>query len=82
MLCAALTFICFKYAKLEIIYIGFFITGGVSAVDLTSVKARIQWTDGASNGRSITNYTIQGQTSWTPKWVTLATNIRAKVSNL
>ena len=49
------------------------------AVEFTSVKARVQWTDGASNGRRINNYTIQGKTSWTDEWVTLAENITAKV---
>ncbi|XP_042239978.1 contactin-like isoform X2 [Homarus americanus] len=52
--------------------------GGVAAVDLTSMNARVQWTDGASNGQPIVNYTIQTRTQWTRKWKTVAEHITAK----
>lgn len=53
--------------------------GGVSAVDLTSTKARIQWTDGASNGRPIETYNIETRTRWTREWWNVAENVTAKV---
>ncbi|KAA0195696.1 hypothetical protein HAZT_HAZT002034 [Hyalella azteca] len=56
-----------------------FVKGGVTAVDVTSTTARIRWTDGASNGRPILMYSIQGRTQWTQQWVTVAHNVTAEV---
>ncbi|KAK8720533.1 hypothetical protein OTU49_013266, partial [Cherax quadricarinatus] len=53
--------------------------GGVAAVDLTSTSARVQWTDGASNGQPIESYTIQTRTQWSKKWITVAENVTAKL---
>ncbi|XP_045597115.1 contactin [Procambarus clarkii] len=53
--------------------------GGIAAVDLTSTSARVQWTDGASNGQPIVSYTIQTRTQWTRKWKTIAENVTAKL---
>lgn len=53
--------------------------GGVTAVDLTSTTARVRWTDGATNGRPILFYSIQGRTQWTKEWVTVAHNVTAEV---
>ncbi|XP_076057553.1 contactin isoform X2 [Oratosquilla oratoria] len=53
--------------------------GGVSAVDLTSTTARVRWTDGATNGRPIQTYNIEGRTHWTKQWILAAENITAKI---
>ncbi|KAK7072713.1 Contactin-3, partial [Halocaridina rubra] len=53
--------------------------GGVIAVDLTSTRARVQWTDGASNGRAIEAYNIQTRTVYTRKWKTVAENVTAQL---
>ncbi|XP_027207013.1 contactin [Penaeus vannamei] len=53
--------------------------GGVSAIDLTSTRARVQWTNGASNGRVIEKYTIQTRTQWTKEWKTVAENVTARI---
>ncbi|KAF2368731.1 Fibronectin type III [Trinorchestia longiramus] len=55
--------------------------GGVTAVDVTSTMARVRWTDGASNGRPIQMYSIQGRTHWTKQWRTVAHNVTAKIIN-
>ncbi|XP_050730835.1 contactin-like isoform X1 [Eriocheir sinensis] len=51
--------------------------GGVAAVGLTSTRGRIQWTNGASNGKPIESYNIQTRTQWTREWGTIAKNIQA-----
>ncbi|CAL4074562.1 unnamed protein product, partial [Meganyctiphanes norvegica] len=57
--------------------------GGVISVDLTSMSGRVQWTDGASNGRIIETYNIQDRTAWDRDeggdWVYVATNVTAKL---
>ncbi|XP_045114342.1 contactin-like [Portunus trituberculatus] len=53
--------------------------GGVTAVDLTSTRGRVKWTNGASNGRPILSYNIQTRTQWTRKWRTVAENIQAEL---
>lgn len=53
--------------------------GGVTAVDLTSTKARVMWTDGATNGRPIETYNIQTRTHWTMTWKVVAENITAEL---
>ena len=56
--------------------------GGISAVDLTSTSARLRWTDGATNGREIMLYSIEGRTLWTDEWRSVAHNVSAPVSRL
>ncbi|KAG0716945.1 Contactin [Chionoecetes opilio] len=52
-------------------------SGGVAAMDLTSTRGRVQWTNGASNGKPILSYNIQSHTQWTPEWKTVAENVQA-----
>lgn len=49
-------------------------------MDLNSTSARIQWTNGASNGEPVLYYTIETRTHWTQEWHTVAENITAIVS--
>uniref|UniRef100_A0A2P2HWX5 Contactin-like n=1 Tax=Hirondellea gigas TaxID=1518452 RepID=A0A2P2HWX5_9CRUS len=53
--------------------------GGITAVDVTSTSARVRWTDGASNGRPILFYSIEGRTQWTKKWIIVANDITAHI---
>lgn len=53
--------------------------GGISAVDLTSTAARLRWTDGASNGREIIMYSIEGKTHWSNVWRVVAHNVTAAI---
>ena len=55
--------------------------GGVTAIDLTSTSAIVRWTNGASNGRPILRYTIEGRTQWSNEWKTVADNVTADVAD-
>ncbi|XP_039297800.1 contactin [Nilaparvata lugens] len=50
--------------------------GGVQ-VDVMKTSAMLQWTDGASNGRPITHYTVSCRTNWNSSWFNVAENITA-----
>lgn len=46
--------------------------GGVQ-VEVLKTSAKLQWTDGATNGRQITNYIVSARTNWNSTWYTIAT---------
>lgn len=45
--------------------------GGVQ-VEVIKTSAKLQWTDGASNGRQITHYIVLARSNWNTTWFTLA----------
>ncbi|KAL1110582.1 hypothetical protein AAG570_008110 [Ranatra chinensis] len=51
--------------------------GGVQVVEITTRSAVLRWTDGASNGKTITHYSISGRTQWNKKWFKIADGITA-----
>lgn len=52
--------------------------GGVQVVGIVRTSATIQWTDGASNDRPITGYTISGCTNWNSTYINLAESKRQR----
>lgn len=46
--------------------------GGVQVVGITKSSATIQWTDGATNGRPISQYIISGRTTWNATWFNIS----------
>lgn len=50
----------------------FLCIGGVQ-VEVLKTSAKLQWTDGAANGRQITRYIISARSQWNSTWYTIAT---------
>ncbi|CAG0881139.1 unnamed protein product [Darwinula stevensoni] len=50
--------------------------GGIEVTETTAQSARIEWTDGADNGRPIRYYRIEGRTNWNSTWVLLVEDIQ------
>ncbi|XP_015790072.1 contactin isoform X2 [Tetranychus urticae] len=51
--------------------------GGVLADILNATSALLHWSDGASNGRRILSYKIEGRTNHNSSWIVLADDISA-----
>lgn len=49
-----------------------FCVGGIQ-VEVIKTSAKLQWTDGAPNGRPITRYTVSARTHWNSTWFIMAT---------
>ncbi|XP_022171906.1 contactin [Myzus persicae] len=51
--------------------------GGVQ-VEVLKTSAKLQWTDGAANGRQITHYIVSARSQWNSTWYTIASDIVTK----
>lgn len=49
-----------------------FCVGGIQ-VEVIKTSAKLQWTDGAQNGRPITRYTVSARTHLNSTWFIMAT---------
>lgn len=41
-------------------------------VEVVKTSAKLQWTDGATNGRQIIRYIVYARTHWNSTWYTIA----------
>lgn len=41
-------------------------------VEVVKTSAKLQWTDGATNGRQISHYIISARTNWNDTWYIIA----------
>lgn len=55
--------------------------GGVQVIGIVKTSVKLEWTDGAFNGRPITMYTISARTTWDNKWFNISENIQATEVN-
>ncbi|XP_060843865.1 contactin [Rhopalosiphum padi] len=51
--------------------------GGLQ-VEVLKTSAKLQWSDGASNGRQITHYIVSARSQWNSTWYTVATDFIVK----
>lgn len=51
--------------------------GGVKVANIQRTTARIEWIDGATNGRPIMYYNILGRTTWNRTWVNVSEAVSA-----
>lgn len=53
------------------------IVGGVKVIDVHRTTARLEWIDGANNGRPIMYYNILGRTNWNKTWSNVSEMVNA-----
>lgn len=46
--------------------------GGVKVIDIQKTTVRLEWIDGANNGRPILYYNILGRTNWNKTWANIS----------
>lgn len=51
--------------------------GGVKVIDIQRTTARLEWIDGATNGRPIMYYNVLGRTAWNRTWVNVTEGVPA-----
>lgn len=51
--------------------------GGVKVIDIQRTTARLEWIDGATNGRPIMYYNVLGRTHWNRTWVNVSEAVNA-----
>lgn len=52
--------------------------GGLQVINIQKTSATLQWTDGASNGKPITQYFVTGRTNWNSTWVNISDHVYAR----
>lgn len=57
------------------------IVGGVKVIEIHRNTARLEWIDGATNGRPIIHYNILGRTNWNKTWTNVSEMVYAIVED-